>query len=115
VIEPGIASSTRPLVQVYIGFWGAGTVLLLISLERAFSRRRLFFWLGILCLAVGASLGLLTDWANRLRAAMSIAALVLCIACIAIKLLRDKVRSRRHVRLLKDAIEHMGAERTDED
>ena len=111
MIEPGLASSTRPLVQVYIGFWGAGTVLLLISLERAFSRRRLFFGLGILCLAVGASLGLLTDWANRLRAAMSIGALVFCATAATVRLLRDRIRSGRRLRELKDAIEHMGPER----
>ncbi len=108
-------SWSETLTHVYIALWGVGTVLILISLERRFRRRRLFFWLGISCLTLGSVLGLTTDWDNALRAAMSIAALVLCIACIAIKLLRDKARSRRHVRLLKDAIEHMGQDRTDED
>ena len=108
-------SWSETLTHVYIALWGAGTVLILISLERKFSRRRLFFWLGISCLTLGAAIGLITDWDNTFRAVMSVAALLLCGTCVAIRVLRGKLRSRRHVRLLKDAIEHMGAERTDED
>lgn len=108
-------SWSETLTHVYIALWGVGTVLILISLERKFRRRRLFFWLGISCLTLGAAVGLITDWDNALRAAMSIGALILCGTCVAIRVLRDKVRSRRHVRLLKDAIEHMGQDTTDED
>ena len=115
MIEASGGPLSEALTHVSIALWGAGTVLTVISLERTFGKRRLFFWLGMSCLILGSVLGLITDWDNALRAAMSIAALALCTTWIAIRLLRDKVRAKRHARLLKEAIEHMRPEDEDDD
>jgi len=115
VIEASGGPLSEALTHVFIALWGAGTVLTLISLERGFRRRRLFFWLGMSCLILGSVLALVTDWDNALRAAMSIAALALCTTCITVRLLRSKVRAKRRARLLIDAIEHMRPEDADDD
>lgn len=114
MIEASGGHLSEALTHVFIALWGAGTVLTLISLERSFRRRRLFFWLGISCLILGSVLGLIMDWDNALRAAMSIAALALCTTWIAARLLRNKVLAKRHARLLKEAIEHTRPEDEDD-
>ena len=115
MIEGGVAWWSEAFAHVYVGLWGAGTVLTVISFERGLRRRRLFFRLGISCLALGAGMGLVTDWDNTLRVTMSITALVLCGIGVTISALKDRIRRKRKVRLLKEAIQHMGQDNeTDE-
>ncbi|MBN2209387.1 MAG: hypothetical protein JW759_08845 [Candidatus Coatesbacteria bacterium] len=115
MIEASGGPLSEALTQVSVALWGAGTVLTLISLERRFGKGRLFFWLGMSCLMLGCILGLVADWDNALRAAMSMAALVLCTTWIAVRLLRNKVLAKRRAHLLKEAIEHTRREHGEDD
>ncbi|MBN1592214.1 MAG: hypothetical protein JW941_03070 [Candidatus Coatesbacteria bacterium] len=98
---------SEAFAHIYVGLWGIGTVLILISFDRAIRRRRLIFRLGLIFLALGSGLGIFLDWDNSIRATMSVAALAFCLAAAAISLLKERIGRRRRMRMHKEEIEHL--------